>query len=246
MRYLGLAESFARQSLEVKSPADLDEALTDIALRMGFSYYALTQHVPQVRTEGIRLHNYPPYWEAWVDARDLAPSDPVHRASHRTSVGFAWNELPRLIRLTQQDRLVLELARGHGLGEGFTVPAHVPGEANGSCSFVTAAGVAAPRSAFPLAQLSGAYAFECARRLWSLRGPVMEIPTLTDRQLDCVLWMARGKSDWEISRILGLSQETVSQHLKQARERYDVEKRTTLAVRVLFDGVLSFADVFRR
>ena len=70
-------------------------------------------------------------------------------------------------------------------------------------------------------------------------------PGLTDRQRDCLLWAARGKSDWEISRILGISRETVIQHLKQARERYGVGKRTLLAVHALFDGTISFLDIVK-
>jgi LuxR family quorum-sensing system transcriptional regulator CciR len=69
---------------------------------------------------------------------------------------------------------------------------------------------------------------------------------LTDRQRDCVVWAARGKSDWEIAQILGISHETVIQHLKQARERYGVTKRTMLAVSALFDGTISFIDVLKR
>ena len=69
--------------------------------------------------------------------------------------------------------------------------------------------------------------------------------TLTDRQVDCVLWAARGKTDYEISVILGISHETVIQHLKMARERYGVQKRTMLAVRALFDGLISFSDILK-
>jgi LuxR family quorum-sensing system transcriptional regulator CciR len=72
------------------------------------------------------------------------------------------------------------------------------------------------------------------------------LPRLTDRQRDCLVWAARGKSDWEISRILGIGQETVIQHLKTARERYGVAKRTQLAVSALFDGTISFFDVLKR
>ena len=71
-------------------------------------------------------------------------------------------------------------------------------------------------------------------------------PKLTDRQRDCVFWAARGKSDWEIAQILGIGHETVIQHLKQARERYGVTKRTMLAVSTLFDGTISFIDILKR
>ena len=71
-------------------------------------------------------------------------------------------------------------------------------------------------------------------------------PVLTDRQRDCVLWVARGKSDWEISLILGIREETVARHIKQACERYGVNKRTYLVILALFDGTLTFSDIFRR
>jgi LuxR family quorum-sensing system transcriptional regulator CciR len=98
----------------------------------------------------------------------------------------------------------------------------------------------------PIAQLAGAFAFEAARRLWRMRAGPSPLAQLTDRQRDCVVWAARGKSDWEIARILGISHETVIQHLKQARERYGVSKRTMLAVSTLFDGTISFTDVLKR
>lgn len=74
--------------------------------------------------------------------------------------------------------------------------------------------------------------------------PGSEVPQLTDRQRECVRWLARGKSDGEIGEILDVSEETVTKHLKLARERYGVERRTSLAIRALFDGTLSFADIF--
>jgi DNA-binding CsgD family transcriptional regulator len=79
-----------------------------------------------------------------------------------------------------------------------------------------------------------------------MRTPLIGLPRLTDRQRDCLIWVARGKSDWEISRIIDVSQETVVRHVKQARERYGVQKRTLLLIRTLFDGTISFADVFKR
>ena len=97
----------------------------------------------------------------------------------------------------------------------------------------------------PIAQLVGAFAFEAARRVWRMRAGPSPAPQLTDRQRDCVVWAARGKSDWEIAQILGVGHETVIRHLKQARERYGVTKRTMLAVSTLFDGTISFIDILK-
>ena len=76
----------------------------------------------------IRLDNYPSDWVDYFDEARLGPSDPVHRASHLTSVGFAWSQLPELIQLTPRDHEILEHAGRRGIGDGFTVPAHVPGD----------------------------------------------------------------------------------------------------------------------
>src|SRR5690606_33217446 len=120
-------------------------------------------------------------------------------------------------------------------------------ESNGSCSFATIAGQGLGEEQLPLAQLAGSFAFEAARRIWQVRrADLVPQSRLTDRQRDCVVWAARGKSDWEIARILGLSHETVIQYLKRARERYGVTKRTMLVIHTLFDGTISFADVVKR
>lgn len=235
---------------QVGSTEDLLLAMTDISRMLGFRYFALTHHVDIVRTTApaIRIHNYPDDWAEFYDESGLGVSDPVHRASHVTSVGFRWSNMPGMIPLTATDRKVLALGRERGIGDGFTVPANVPGEARGSCSFANSATDPISETKLPAAQLAGNFAFESARRLLYRRHPVPGEcpPCLTDRQRDCLLWAARGKSDWEISRILGVSEETVARHIKQGCERYGVNKRTSLLIRTLFDGTLTFGDIFKR
>jgi LuxR family quorum-sensing system transcriptional regulator CciR len=239
-------DAFVRDVRELRSEEELAGALADVAADLGYRYFALTHHVDVRRSSAaIRIHNYPEGWAEWFDEQALGATDPVHRASNMTSVGFSWSDLPQMIALTANDRRVLDLARRHGLREGFTVPAHVPGEAHGSCSFARTAGGRVSEQDLSLLQLVGAFAFEAARRMRRMRlapAPVM----LTDRQRECVMWAARGKSDWEIARILGISHDTVIEHLRHARERYGVGKRTLVAVHALFDGTIGFFDVLRR
>ena len=240
-------DAFVRDVRGLETEEALAEALADVSSDLGFRYFALTHHVDIRRSSAaIRLHNYPRGWAEWFDEQRLGGADPVHRASNLTSVGFAWSELGEMIALTSNDRQVLDLARKEGIGDGFTIPAHVPGEAHGSCSFAAAIGEVIREEHLPLAQLVGAFAFESARRIRRAREPSSPMPRLTDRQRECVVWAARGKSDWETSQILGISEETVGEHLRHARERYGVGKRTVLAIHALFDGTIGFLDVVRR
>ena len=249
MKLLARAVRFKSIVEAVDNADDLAAAMQAITLELGFRYFALMHHVDATAAEGsaIRLHNYPARWADFYDREALGVSDPVHRASHVTSIGFRWSNLPRMIPLTAKDRHILALGNEGGIGDGFTVPSNVPGESRGSCSFAHEAGIAVPPEMLPLAQLAGAFAFEAARRLWHARGHRPdEHPVLTDRQRDCLLWAARGKGDWEIGRILGISEETVARHIRQGCERYDVTKRTLLAIRALFDGTLTFTDILDR
>ena len=69
-----------------------------------------------------------------------------------------------------------------------------------------------------------------------------DLPRLTQRQLDCLVLAARGKTDWVAGQLLGLSHETVRMHIDNAKERFGVTSRAQLMIRALFYGQLSFAD----
>ena len=241
------AEPFFRRIADATSSTELADLLDCTTRELGFRYWALTHHVDIRRQpdKAIRLHNYPGEWVEYYDANRLGLSDPVHRASHVTSLGFAWSRIPDLIALTPRDREILAKGGTNGIGDGFTVPAHVPGESHGSGSFANPAGMSLPMDDFPLAQLVGTFAFEAARRLWGVRPSAPAAP-LTDRQRECLIWVARGKTDWEIARILGLTHHTVVMHLKHARDRFGGGKRTSLVAQALYDTSISFPDIFGR
>ncbi|WP_029934520.1 LuxR family transcriptional regulator [Sphingomonas sp. UNC305MFCol5.2] len=245
MHRLLLAQEFEHRTKDLKAVADLEDVLGEACSAMGFRYFALMHHVDTAEGPGpsLRLHNYPLSFSSWFDENRFGRLDPVHRACHRTTKGFRWAHVPAMIRLGGTDFEILERARREGIANGFTVPAHVPGESRGSCSFAVSEAEDVPDDWLPVAQLIGVCAFETARRLMLPDGPSGGPLRLTARQRDCVIWAARGKTDWEIGRILGLSKETVRQHLKQARERYGIQKRSQLAVRALYDGVISFGEV---
>jgi LuxR family quorum-sensing system transcriptional regulator CciR len=155
--------------------------------------------------------------------------------------------MPRMIQLTPRDLRVLDAAAGHGIGDGFTVPAHVPGELSGSCSFATARGIPMRPDKLALTQLVGAFAFEAARRLTRVhQQPGTTVVHVSARERECLVWVARGKSDWEIARILGISPDTVHQYVKHARVAHDVVSRSQLVAKALFSGTISFLDVLRR
>jgi LuxR family quorum-sensing system transcriptional regulator CciR len=216
------------------------------ARELGFRYYAILHHTDLRKSRAALIHidNYPNNWSEHFICARLFLEDPVLHASLKTNVCFSWDCIPKLIRLRPRQRRILEAARKEGIGSGFTVPANVPGEAHGSCSFASAAGRAFPGEYLLAAHLVGSFAFQAARRIcYAQCAKPPQAVTLTPRQRDCVALVAQGKTDWEIGVILGLKEDSVTKVVDAARRRYDVANRTELVVAALFDGQIGFNEI---
>jgi LuxR family quorum-sensing system transcriptional regulator CciR len=150
--------------------------------------------------------------------------------------------------LTRRQEEILNNAHLSGMGDGVTVPINIPGEFAGSCSFCMRMGRDIPLSSLPTAQYLGCFAFQAARRLVEKQitvKPAIEEAQqrLSPRQLDCVILAGRGKSDRDVGQLLGISGQTVHQHMEEAKRRFNVATRQQLIVRALFDSQITFADL---
>lgn len=63
-------------------------------------------------------------------------------------------------------------------------------------------------------------------------------PELTARQLECLAWVAQGKSSGDIGAILGLSSRTVDDHLNFACRRLRVRTRVQAVIAAISLGLL--------
>ncbi|QVQ25067.1 helix-turn-helix domain-containing protein [Achromobacter deleyi] len=61
---------------------------------------------------------------------------------------------------------------------------------------------------------------------------------LSDRQAACLHWSAAGKTSWETSRILGVSESTVNFHLRNACSKLGVRGRRAAVAAALRSGLL--------
>jgi LuxR family quorum-sensing system transcriptional regulator CciR len=258
MSRLADVQTFIDASRTLRTPAALEELLASISSDMGFDHYALIHHIDlsgydvslghMQRGELVALSNYPPTWIEEYIARNIVADDPVLLASHRTAVGFRWDEIGTLIDVTSHHREVREETERAGLGGGYTVPAHVPGEATGSCNFAMRRGRSLPEANLPMAQLVGSFAFQAARAMVdnARAGSRGRTPRrLTNRQLECTILVGRGLTERQIAARLSISEETVKRHLKEARITHGVGKSIQLVARTLHEGQITLSDILR-
>lgn len=244
--HLSLANEFIRQAPKIKSLAELRHVLDSFTNEIGFRYFALIHHddLRKSKPGVIHLQNYPDVWADYFIEHRLYLKDPVVHACFRTNCGFSWRELPQLVSLTDHHKEILRGASKEGLVEGLTIPACVPGERTGSCTFAGPRRGQNVKHHLGLVQIIGAFAFQVARRLISKNRIIpLARPRLAPRQRECVILVGQGKSNWEIGKILGLSRSTINHYLNDARGRYDVTTRTQLAIGAVLDGEVSLSEL---
>lgn len=229
---------FVIEGRSATSAAGLENLLAGATRGLGFDYYALVEHGSL--TDPLRpvITNYPSDWQHRFEEERLDLIDPVQQACRRRISGFRWSALSDIIALTPAQEKLLQASRSYGIGQGFTVPFHLPGAREASCSFAVLPGKCLPKPSLAAAQLIALAAYE---KLHALGGIVRAFPIrLSPRQRACVALIAAGLTDREIGRKLGLSEETVTKYLNAARRRNGLARRAQLVTAALRDGLIGY------
>ncbi|MBV9992392.1 MAG: LuxR family transcriptional regulator [Alphaproteobacteria bacterium] len=237
-------QDFVRLARSSETVEELHALVDGAARSFGFAYFILGHHTTASGPGVVYLSSYPSGFVEEMSRRTRFHDDPVMRACRTTAAGFRWAELGRLIALTGYQKDILAGARRAGIGEGFTVPVHIPGERQGSSSFAVRQGQRFDERVLPAAHYLGSAAFEVARRLANAQAPASRV-TMSPRQRECIVLVAQGKSDWEIGRLLSLSKATVHEYVENAKRKYGVASRVQLVAKALFDEQIGFDDIIR-
>lgn len=234
-------ERFA-QLMTSHSEADWCRVFFQVVSEMGFNS-ALLAIIPQpgMRLEEAYLRsNYAPEWRRHYDSMNLARIDPTvaHCIAHSTSL--VWS--PEIFRTRGQQELYEE-ACSFGLRSGVTLPIHGPKGELGILCFVNDA---RPGQSFqrevadclPDLSLLRDIVFEAAMAFAKSPRSSEPPPSLTERERECLLWSAAGKSTWEISKILHRSESVVNYHFANIRRKFDVTTRREAIVKAMRLGML--------
>jgi LuxR family quorum-sensing system transcriptional regulator CciR len=229
-----------------ESLKSLQDMISQVLPRFGLDYFLMSHHVdfgkPAPGT--VQISNYPAEFVAVQREHGGWRDDPVLLACEKTTAGFFWSDVVTMMPLTDYHRSRFEIGRRYGLADSFVVPNHIPGEYSGSVHFTVGPSRPFPRHLAPALQSFATYGFEAARRLARTHdGSTLNSVPLTDRQIDCVLLSARGKSDTDIAQLLGLTRRTVNEYIEGAKRRYCVATRQQLIVRALFNSQITFSQV---
>lgn len=202
-----------------KSAKELIRQLGERVKAHGYTACLVTD-LPNQRTgnldEHILINGWSAEWHNHYMTAGHYRHDPCAALCRIGIEPFIWSDLRR--RLTDEHTLrVMNEAEEFGLRDGLCIPIHLP---NGETGAVTLAGVEidlSPPARRAVHALSR-HAYAAAQRL-SGRDDVTTPQRLSEREREILQWTSAGKTAWEVSRILGISESTVHTHLRNAKQK---------------------------
>jgi LuxR family quorum-sensing system transcriptional regulator CciR len=222
---------------------ELHRSIIAAKIALGFCYYAFIQSNSGRSIDGLLLQDYPDSWiKLQSDTYGFAQS-PILQLASQTATPFEWCELPALMTMTQGHSVYLRLATAHGLGQGYTVPIHAPGEASALVSFVSPADWTIDPSSFPFAVYVAARAFSAGSRI--RRAAAEQHPRLSDSDAKVITLVCRGHSKRCIAQKLGIDASDVNRAVLRGCKHYRVGSQTEMIVHALYERSIRFEDVIR-
>lgn len=194
---------------------------------------ALYQHL-QPCPEICILTNYPKAWQERYAEKQYFNQDLTVAHCKGKSTPIVWPTKNKHISRT--NKIIFSEASNYSLKSGISIPYHaVTGEygalAVSSSEHFEKSDLNKPENLFSL-QLLGSCLFDIIR----LKNKQGRKKALTEREKECLKWVAVGKSSWVISKIIGISKRTVEFHITNAGFKMGTTSRTSAVVIALLSG----------
>ncbi|RWA95910.1 LuxR family transcriptional regulator [Mesorhizobium sp.] len=190
-----------------------------------------------VRRDPAVLRNYPDEWLKRYFKMGYDRIDPIVKTSRKRVGAFRWSDVYKDVSTTEDERRVFDEAATFGLRRGISVPLHGPHGGFAIMSFARPSDREFRSGTLIYLQLAAFYFHLKVSQLANLSG-IGDIPKLSLRERECISWAARGKSSWEIGKILGISTNTVNFHIKNLKAKLRSSSRTAAAIKAVDFGII--------
>ncbi|MER8563688.1 LuxR family transcriptional regulator [Mesorhizobium sp. M0578] len=189
------------------------------------------------RRDPTIILNYPDEWQERYFELGYDKMDPIIKTSRQRTSAFRWSDVYSDPNTTEDERRVLDEAATFGLRSGISVPLHGPQGRFAIMSFARPKDYGFQNKTITYLALAALHFHLRVAQLANLSG-IEEAPELSARERECILWTARGKSSWETGRILGISENTVNFHMKNAMRKFNTGSRTVAAIKAVNFGII--------
>jgi LuxR family quorum sensing-dependent transcriptional regulator len=235
--YIQKVFEFAELCETLTSIEEVMNAINPVVADLAFSSFIVTS-LPLLNRPlepFVLLDSWPDGWFERYCTQNYFKVDPVGQNVLATSSPFLWADAPYRMDRGLARQMMGEAAE-FGLTDGFCVPIYSATGWRSAFSFAHEHKVDAGPKELAAAHL---LALTTHGRLRVILGEEPWVKQkLTPRQREVLTWAAAGKSAWETSVLLGISESTVITHLDHIRRKLNVANTTHAVVVALQTGEL--------
>jgi len=235
--------TFISDLQHANTPGAVCEKLLGITSAFGLTAL-MAGTVPQPGTptgrqkDHVLLCDWPVEWLERYVARNYVDHDPVVSHMKQLQAPFQWRDAADEIRVDRGGEAVMGDAGEFKLRDGLAFPLVT---LDGQIVMVSLGGdqIELSGAEFGMISLVSTYAVGRAMQLHTMPGRTIDHVELSPRERECLKWAAVGKSEWEISQILGISEHTSEKHLLNAKAKLGAVNRVQAVAEAIRRGYIS-------
>lgn len=237
---------FLDKSRKCQTLEDLSTLVQQTFDKLGFHKWAYQTKLESFfkEAEPIIVHNFSKEWEDYYISNNCSDVDPVIVFGGDLSTPFQWSDLVQNRELTQEQKTYYHNAIDHGMADGLAIPIPSPLGYTSMVSMISDESSTETLKKFEskydkLIAISCAYHSQARDFLKKQDISKDNRNPLTKRERECLLWTARGKTAWEISRITDIKERTVVFHIENAKRKLEVNSRYHAVVKAIMEGFIT-------
>ncbi len=221
-------QKFVNQLSESHDDDAMRTVMADAAAAFDLQCFAYLLMPRDGKSPAALISSYPVLWTDHYLKEHYEQLDPVIALAHERTEPFEWGLGADGFQMSPDQGRLFDEASAFGIRCGFTVPIC---DGRGPIAAVTFASDqrrqvfqhTISHNARVLQLMSISLHAHARRKL--VRDPLINGVRLSPRELECLQWVTAGKSAWEIGRILGISHNTVTFHVENAKAKLGVRTR---------------------
>jgi len=216
----------------------LFQSIVPIVNKLGFEYCAYGIHLPiPISNPKVELiNNYNSDWKESYHRNNYLLSDPSVAHCWSTSLPVVWTE-----DLFQFSREMWEEARSHGLEHGWAQSSHGGNGISGMLTLSRSEDALTDNEiekiGYRLSWLTHTLHTKMATIFEKKHLSDINIK-LTEREKSILRWTAEGKTAGETAQILGITERTISFHIKNINAKLNSTNKVCSAVRAALLGII--------
>lgn len=209
----------------------------------GGKHLQLGELGPILTTDTHCAGNFPEEWNVRYMEKNYWTNDPAFVGALKGGVPVSWGNIRRNVK-DPDAAIIFEEAKDFGLADGWTIPIF---QINGYKAAISVCAETFDDDPRLLPTLHMMAIYFHGKVLNIRQAPYLkpspfhqdEHFEISPREVECLKWVAAGKTDGEIADILGIGNRTVHKHVESAKFKFGVPTRLQAVVSAVRQGIIS-------